>query len=156
MKKFIEFFKEYKDPYDPSYAKKPPKIKSKGPLERENKSGTLEYLKQLVVGVENHRKAVNSKPNHKPVKRIVGMYAGDIDKDESSLNESYDSFNIAKPAGYGTFMTAADLGIKIQGGFAHHPSVQRQIMEREGCECGCGEPEGTHKLIRINSKKKRK
>jgi hypothetical protein len=147
-----------KESYATVYARVPPKPKQKGPLSRENKSGTLEYLKQLVVGIKNHRKSVDAKPNHKPNKRIIGMYAGDVDKTKSALTESYDSFNIAKPTGYGTFMTAADLGIKIQGGFAHHPSVQNQIMERESCECGCGESKGTHRIVKIktNNKKKRK
>ena len=153
---FKSFLMDSKSPYDPTYAPKQPKIKQKGPLERENKSGTIEYLKQLVVGIRNHRAAVNSRPNQKPVKRIVGMYAGDTNKNEEALTESYDSFNIVKPAGYGTFMTAADLGIKIQGGFAHHPSVQKQIMEKEECDCGCGEPKGTHKKNKVMLKKKRK
>lgn len=145
-----------KESYALVYARVPPKPKEKGPINRENKSGTLEYLKQLMVGIKNSRAANDSKPNHKVNRKVVGMYAGDMDKHKSALTESYDSFNIAKPTGYGTFMTAADLGIKIQGGFAHHPSIQKQIMEKEGCDCGCGEAKGTHKLIRVTSKKKRR
>lgn len=144
-----------KEAYSPVYAPARPRIKEKGPLTRENKSGALEYLKQLVVGIENKRAAQNPKINRKVNDKIVGMYAGDTNKNKKALTESYDSFNIAKPAGYGTFLTAADLGIKIQGGFAHHPSVQKQIMEKEGCECGCGEPKGTHKFIKVRSKKRR-
>ena len=49
-----------------------------------------------------------------------------------------ESLQIEKGAGYGTFMTAADLGIKFSGAFKHHPSV----VEEEG---GAGE-EGTNKL----------
>ena len=58
-------------------------------------------------------------------------------KTNSSLNlqkpitESYDSFNVVKPVGYGAFMTAKDLGIKIQGGFAHHPSVEEVLKKLE-------------------------
>lgn len=52
-------------------------------------------------------------------------------KEETSLQESYDSFNIAKPAGYGTLMTANDMGLKIKAGFAHHPSVEEEIEEKE-------------------------
>ena len=145
-----------KESYAVVYARVPPKPREKGPINRENKSSALEVLKQMVVGIENKRAAQNPKINRKYNDKIVGMYAGDTNKERSALTESYDSFNIAKPTGYGTFMTAADLGIKIQGGFAHHPSVQTQINEKEGCECGCGEAKGTHKLIRITSKKKRK
>lgn len=49
---------------------------------------------------------------------------------QNNLNESYDSFNIEKPAGYGTFMTAEDMGITIQGAFAHHPSVVKEMYRR--------------------------
>ena len=54
----------------------------------------------------------------------------DVKESEHNLNESYDSFNIEKPAGYGTFMTAEDMGIKIQGAFAHHPSVVKEMYRR--------------------------
>ena len=54
-----------------------------------------------------------------------------VKKEEVSLRESYESFNIAKPAGYGTFMTADDIGLKIKAGFAHHPSVEEEIRELE-------------------------
>ena len=49
-----------------------------------------------------------------------------------------ESLQIEKGAGYGTFMTAADLGMKFSGAFKHHPSV----VEEEG---GAGE-EGTNKI----------
>jgi len=51
--------------------------------------------------------------------------------DHNTINEGYDSFNIVKPAGYGTFLTAKDLGIKIKAGFEHHPSVEEAIEEIE-------------------------
>jgi len=54
-----------------------------------------------------------------------------VEKEEVSLQESYDSFNIAKPSGYGSFMTAGDIGLKIKAGFAHHPSVEEAIQELE-------------------------
>lgn len=53
-----------------------------------------------------------------------------------SVNES---FIVDRAAGYSTTYTAADLGMKIQGGFALHPSV----ME----EGGAGD-EGTNKLVK--------
>lgn len=49
-----------------------------------------------------------------------------------------ESLQIEKGAGYGTLMTAADLGIEFSGAFKHHPSV----VEEEG---GAGE-EGTKKI----------
>lgn len=52
-------------------------------------------------------------------------------KEQKSLNESYDSFNIEKPAGYGTFMTAQDMGIKIQSAFEHHPTVIKELYRRK-------------------------
>lgn len=52
-----------------------------------------------------------------------------------SVNES---FIVDRAAGYSTTYTAADLGIKIQGGFALHPSVTE--------EGGAGD-EGTNKLV---------
>jgi len=51
--------------------------------------------------------------------------------EHNSLNETYDSFNVVKAAGYGTFMTARDLGIKIKAGFEHHPTVEESIEEIE-------------------------
>lgn len=53
-----------------------------------------------------------------------------------SVNES---FIVDRAAGYSTTYTAADLGIKIQGGFALHPSVTE--------EGGAGD-EGTNKLVK--------
>lgn len=55
----------------------------------------------------------------------------DVKESQNNLNESYDSFNIEKPAGYGTFMTAEDMGITIQGAFAHHPSVVKEMYRRK-------------------------
>jgi hypothetical protein len=44
------------------------------------------------------------------------------------LNES---FNLAFNAGVGVILTAADLGMKTQGGFAYHPSVLDQMEDEE-------------------------
>jgi nicotinic acid mononucleotide adenylyltransferase len=54
-----------------------------------------------------------------------------VKKEEVSLEESFNDFKIAKSAGYGTFLTSKDMGINIQGAFAHHPSVEEQIDELE-------------------------
>ena len=59
-----------------------------------------------------------------------------IAKEENQLDES---LQIEKGAGIGTFLTAADLGIRIKAGYAHHPSVEE--------EHGAGE-EGTDKLVK--------
>jgi hypothetical protein len=42
-----------------------------------------------------------------------------------------ESFKIATAAGYSQFLTAADCGIKMQGGFAYHPSVLPSEDEEE-------------------------
>lgn len=62
-------------------------------------------------------------------KKYAHLYA-----EENALDES---FIVDRPTGYSGVFTAADLGIKIQGGFQLHPSV----ME----EGGAGD-EGTNKL----------
>jgi hypothetical protein len=137
------------------YARVPPKPAMKGPIPKENKSGVLEYLKQLVVGIQNKNVALKQNPNRKANDKIVGMYAGDSSKNENALSESYE-FNIAKPAGYGTFLTAGDLGIAIKGSFAHHPTVVEAIKNKKKlCNCGCGFTEQMHEelLSRFNNKK---
>lgn len=64
----------------------------------------------------------NSQPN--PRKRLMGtndlVKAYKKDTPGQSLDES---FVMAQTAGVGITLTAADLGIKAQGGFAFHPSV---------------------------------
>jgi len=60
---------------------------------------------------------------------IAGLLTQEFE--HNSLNEAYDSFNVVKAAGYGTFMTARDLGIKIKAGFEHHPTVEEAIEEIE-------------------------
>lgn len=45
----------------------------------------------------------------------------------SSINES---FIVDRASGIGVMYTAADLGIKTQGGFAHHPSVLEELIAR--------------------------
>ena len=55
---------------------------------------------------------------------------------QENVNES---FIVDRAAGYSTTYTAADLGMKIQGGFQLHPSVTE--------EGGAGD-EGTNKLVR--------
>lgn len=63
-----------------------------------------------------------------------------IAKEETQLDES---LQIEKGAGIGTFLTAADMGMKTFGGFAYHPSVDPELEE----EHGAGE-EGTDKLTK--------
>ena len=72
-----------------------------------------------------------------PKKRLVGTdslvkaYKKDTPgQANKSLNES---FNIAYASGVGVTLTAADLGMKTQGGFALHPSVIEE-MERRAAE----------------------
>ena len=59
-------------------------------------------------------------------KSLVKAYKKDTPGE--GLNES---FNIAYAAGIGITLTAADMGMRAQGGFAHHPSVIQQMEEEE-------------------------
>jgi hypothetical protein len=78
-----------------------------------------------------------------PKKRLQGtkslVKAYKKDTPGESLDES---FNIAFAAGVGVTLTAADMGMKAQGGFALHPSVVQE-MEKQHNNCGtpecCGE-----------------
>jgi hypothetical protein len=72
----------------------------------------------------------NSQPD--PKKRLVGtkelVKAYKKDTPGQTLDES---FNIAFASGVGVTLTARDLGMHAQGGFALHPSVIKEMEERE-------------------------
>lgn len=74
--------------------------------------------------------AGNSQPD--PAKRLVGtdslVKAFKKDTPGQDINES---FNIALAAGVGVTYTAADLGMRAQGGFQLHPSVIAEMQARE-------------------------
>jgi len=76
---------EFKNTTTIVYAKPPPKSKGHPPLNRQNSSGVLEYLKQLIVGIRNKTVAQNGKPNSKVNDKIIGMYAGDINKNDNFI-----------------------------------------------------------------------
>lgn len=59
---------------------------------------------------------------------LVKTYKKDTPGQGGDLNES---FNIAFAAGVGVSLTAADLGMKAQGGFALHPSVIEEMEARD-------------------------
>jgi hypothetical protein len=59
---------------------------------------------------------------------LVKAYKADTPYANESINES---FNIAFASGVGVTLTAADLGMRAQGGFALHPSVIDQMDEME-------------------------
>ena len=59
---------------------------------------------------------------------LVKAYKADTPYANESINES---FNIAFASGVGVTLTAADLGMRAQGGFALHPSVVEQMDEME-------------------------
>ena len=100
------------------------------------------YSKQWAASLQPPEKSPGLKPRNErsqyASKRNDSLRFKDdenkVKKEEASLQESYNSFNIAKPAGYGTFMTADDMGLKIKAGFAHHPSVEEEIRELEEIE----------------------
>lgn len=66
-----------------------------------------------------------------PASKIPSYTIDSFQHDDKHIIESYDSFNIVKPAGFGTLMTAKDLGIKIKAGFSHHPTVEEEIEEKK-------------------------
>jgi hypothetical protein len=72
---------------------------------------------------------VQSSPNKREIgtDSLVKTYKAD-----TPFSKSIDeSFNIAFAAGVGVTLTAADLGMKAQSGFAYHPSVKEQMDEME-------------------------
>ena len=68
-----------------------------------------------------------------PKKRLIGTDSlVKAYKKDTPFSESLDeSFNIAFAAGIGVTLTAADLGMKAQSGFAYHPSVIEEMDEVE-------------------------
>lgn len=65
-------------------------------------------------------------------KKSVLTKQGEIEKKIIESSQVLDeSFNIAFASGVGVTLTAADLGMKAQGGFALHPSVIAEMEERE-------------------------
>ncbi len=71
--------------------------------------------------------------NPDPKKRLIGTDSlVKAYKKDTPFSESLDeSFNIAFAAGIGVTLTAADLGMKAQSGFAYHPSVIEEMDEVE-------------------------
>lgn len=69
------------------------------------------------------------KKREQGTKTLVKAYKKDTPGE--GLNES---FNIAYAAGVGVTLTAADMGMRAQGGFALHPSVIQQMEEDEFVE----------------------
>lgn len=90
------------------------------------------YTKQAEVKTKIIDEEGNSQND--PKKRLQGTdslvkaYKKDTPGESGGLNES---FNIAFATGIGVSLTAADLGMKAQGGFALHPSVIAEMESRE-------------------------
>jgi hypothetical protein len=103
----------------------------------DRKAPHTELGKQAEIQIKIIDEEGNSQPNSR--KRLQGtdslLKAYKKDTPGEGLNES---FNIAFAAGVGVTITAADMGIKARGGFAHHPSVIDQ-MEEEHTKCGSDE-----------------
>lgn len=56
----------------------------------------------------------------------------EVEHNVPTINENKNiDFNIQKPSGIGTFMTARDMGMKIQGGFVLHPSVEEELENKD-------------------------
>jgi len=81
-----------------------------------------------VLGVNHHEKLEEG--SVKPSDRLIGTdsLVKTYKKDTPGQNLD-EAFNIAFAAGIGQTYTAADLGMKMQGGFAYHPSVLDEIEE---------------------------
>ena len=132
MKRFSSFISEDRPKKIDQYTPAPPKPPAKPPRTRDqNLSGALEKHKQRIVALKQHDDKTRNIPNKKINDKIIGMYAGDTNKDKAALNEEYDTFLIDRPAGIGTFMTARDLGISTQGGYVHHPSVEEALCKKK-------------------------
>lgn len=66
-----------------------------------------------------------------------------LKKDKNQISESY-SFKVEKPTGYGTLLTAKDIGIEFKGAFALHPTVESELKKCKTCvntnrECKCND-----------------
>lgn len=83
---------------------------------------------------EIQKKIIDEEGNcqNDPKKRLTGtdslVKAYKKDTPGQGINEA---FNIAYAAGVGVTLTAGDLGMKMQGGFAYHPSVVTEDEEVE-------------------------
>ena len=112
-------------PKTPGVYTKQAEIKNKIIDEEHSNCGTPECCGQC-------ESAGNSQND--PAKRLVGTdslvkaFKKDTSGQGGDLNES---FNIAFAAGVGVSLTAADLGMKAQGGFELHPSVIAEMQARE-------------------------
>ena len=100
---------------------------------------------KLTRNAEIKHKIIDEEGNSQPdaSKRLIGTdslvkaYKTDTPgetpaKPKKAVNESLnESFNIAYAAGIGQTFTAADLGMKMQGAFAHHPDTIKDMEEME-------------------------
>jgi len=101
--------------------------------------GDVDALDRLlpdeVTGTEKNSKVVQKLMKSRGKREAQHTKLG-VAFESVSLDES---LQIERGAGYGTFLTAADLGMRIKAGYADHPSVEE--------EHGAGE-EGTDKLTK--------
>jgi hypothetical protein len=104
-------------------------IKTKVIDEDHTKCGTPECCGQCDTAVVE--KIGNTQND--PKKRLIGTDSlVKAYKKDTPFSESLDeSFNIAFASGVGVTLTAGDLGMKVKGGFALHPSVIEQMDEME-------------------------
>ncbi len=103
------------------------------------KGKSLEKRREMAIAAKLAKEETESSKRKKienvdrpPATKGVLTRQGEIQKkiiDESKdLNET---FNIAFASGVGVTLTSADYGMKIQGGFALHPSVIAEIEQRQ-------------------------
>lgn len=92
-------------------------------------------IKQKVIDEKLGNKVNNPKNRLIGTNALAAAYRADTPGEGKNLDES---FNIAFASGVGVTLTAGDLGIRMQGGFALHPSV---VAEQEIVHDKCGSPE---------------
>lgn len=107
-----------------------PQFKGKS-LEKRRQMAIAAKLAKEECDCSDERKkieAVDRPPATKGVRTKQGEIQKKIIDESKDLNES---FNIALAAGVGVTLTAADLGMRAQGGFALHPSVIAEMEQRQ-------------------------
>lgn len=98
------------------------------------RTAALAMQKGKVRTADMHRKIASA------LRRNDNTTARGLKDQLKNINED---FVIDRPTGLGVMYTAKDLGIITQGGFAHHPSVIKELKRREEQETLDNEEENT-------------
>ena len=85
MKTLSEFITEISS--EVKHSPPPPKVTKHPPRKKSDISTAKEVLSQILVGLKNHNVVRNSRINTKYNNKVVGLYAGDIDRDLPAISE---------------------------------------------------------------------